>query len=77
MKSLGYNMVLVTGGSGFVGSRLKNKKPEWVYLSSKDCDLTDSREVRNLFGDLKPDAIIHLKHTEASRFLLGQHTNRF
>ena len=31
--------VLVTGGSGFVGTRLKIHKPQWVYVSSKDFSL--------------------------------------
>ena len=52
--------ILVTGGSGFVGSHLKLKKPDWTYLSSKECDLTDPTEVRNLLGDLRPEAIVHL-----------------
>ena len=52
--------VLVTGGSGFLGKRLKIYKPEWNYISSKDCDLTDKNEVRELFNDIKPEAIIHL-----------------
>ena len=52
--------VLVTGGTGFVGSRLKQTEPEWVYLSSKDCDLKNYKDVANLFSDLKPDSILHL-----------------
>jgi len=52
--------VLVTGGSGFLGKRLSIRHPEWIYLSSKDCDLTDFRQVHELFNDLKPDAILHL-----------------
>jgi GDP-L-fucose synthase len=52
--------VLVTGGSGFLGSSLSVERPNWTYVSSKDCDLTDSRQVAQLFGDLKPDSILHL-----------------
>ena len=33
--------VVVTGGSGFVGKRLQLVKPDWIYLSSKDLDLTN------------------------------------
>jgi len=55
-----YNNVLVTGGSGFLGKRLSIKKPNWTYVSSKECNLTDSSQVRQMFGDLKPDAILHL-----------------
>ena len=32
--------VLVTGGTGFVGKRLRLIKPGWTYVGSKDCDLT-------------------------------------
>jgi GDP-L-fucose synthase len=52
--------VIVTGGSGFLGRRLKIYQPGWTYVSSKECDLTNSTQVKELFGDLKPDAIVHL-----------------
>tara|TARA_Y100000593_G_scaffold92110_1_gene182691 strand:- start:381 stop:1292 length:912 start_codon:yes stop_codon:yes gene_type:complete len=52
--------VLVTGGSGFLGRRLKLQQPDWTYISSRDCDLTQSPQVEQLFGDIKPSAIVHL-----------------
>ena len=54
------NKVMVTGGSGFLGKRLQIEKPQWDYVSSKDCDLTNSSQVCELLNDLKPDAIVHL-----------------
>ena len=54
-------MILVTGGTGFVGSRLKLVRPNWVYISSKDYDLTDGKQVRQMFLDHKGiDAVLHL-----------------
>jgi GDP-L-fucose synthase len=53
-------VVLVTGGSGFVGSRLKLAKPEWIYISSRDCDLTNYKQTHNFIKKTKPDAILHL-----------------
>lgn len=52
--------VLVTGGSGFLGKRLSIFKPEWIYLSSNDCDLTNQKQTRELMQDLKPNFILHL-----------------
>jgi GDP-L-fucose synthase len=52
--------VLVTGGSGFLGKRLSAHKPEWIYASSRDCNLEDFREVKNYLSTTKPNAIVHL-----------------
>jgi GDP-L-fucose synthase len=52
--------ILVTGGTGFLGSRLKHHRPSWFYTSSKQLDLLDYREVKHALVFLKPKVIIHL-----------------
>lgn len=59
--------VLVTGGSGLVGSAIRKvieeEAPageEWVFLSSKDADLTDAAATRACFELHKPTHVIHL-----------------
>lgn len=52
--------VLVTGGSGFLGSRLKKFQPDWIYLSSRDCNLEEQKNLDNILKTLKPDAVLHL-----------------
>lgn len=56
--------ILVTGGSGMIGFALKELTKEdennWIFLSSKDCDLTKLNEVDDLFNKNKPDYVIHL-----------------
>tara|TARA_R110000824_G_scaffold121208_15_gene277216 strand:+ start:279 stop:1205 length:927 start_codon:yes stop_codon:yes gene_type:complete len=55
-----YNKVLVTGGSGFVGKSIQRLRPNWIYMSSKDCDITDKDSFYEYLLEVKPDAIIHL-----------------
>ena len=57
------DVVLVTGGSGFLGRRLKNHQPNWVYLSSKECNLLDSSQIRRTLKKYKPRSVIHLAGT--------------
>jgi GDP-L-fucose synthase len=60
--------ILVTGGSGMVGSLLKdyidwlgnNIKDTYWFISSKDYDLTDPKQVEKCFSERKYDKIIHL-----------------
>jgi GDP-L-fucose synthase len=52
--------VLVTGGTGLIGSAIHKHRPDWIYLGSKDGDLTNFEEVKNILEKHKPDAIIHL-----------------
>ena len=52
--------VLVTGGTGFVGKRLRLIKPDWTYVGSKDCDLTSLSDFESLLSKESPDAIVHL-----------------
>jgi GDP-L-fucose synthase len=57
--------ILVTGGSGLIGSALRSAcgpdlKYKFVFASSHDCDLTDYAATRQYFLMIAPDAVIHL-----------------
>tara|TARA_Y100001970_G_C14201055_1_gene841103 strand:+ start:530 stop:1465 length:936 start_codon:yes stop_codon:yes gene_type:complete len=57
--------VCVTGGSGMVGQCIKelmnnDNTHEFVYLSSKDCDLRNKYETHCYFQNGNFDAVIHL-----------------
>merc|ERR1719385_640901 len=60
-------VVLVTGGSGLVGSGIKAVVEEearpnetWIFLSSKDANLLSEEETQALFEKHKPSHVIHL-----------------
>ncbi|KAM4028680.1 GDP-L-fucose synthase-like [Anomaloglossus baeobatrachus] len=60
--------ILVTGGSGLVGRAIQKivadgegrEDEEWIFLSSKDADLTDAADTRALFEKHRPTHVIHL-----------------
>lgn len=52
--------IVVTGGSGLVGTKLKKHIPDAVYLSSKDFDLRKEQEVIDMYDQIKPDCVVHL-----------------
>ncbi|KRY90715.1 Alpha-N-acetylglucosaminidase [Trichinella pseudospiralis] len=62
--------VLVTGGSGLIGKAIQTVVGEeadchavdvqWVFVSSKDADLTDYVQTKRMYEKYKPTAVIHL-----------------
>lgn len=58
--------VLVTGGSGMVGQAIKKlidirvDEEEWLFISSKDVNLTDYDSTFNFFQSWNPTHVIHL-----------------
>ena len=56
--------ILVTGGTGLVGSAMKEISStysyQFIFISSKDYDLTKEEQVEQLFITVKPDYVIHL-----------------
>ena len=57
--------VLVTGGSGLVGSALRgvcgaDLKYRFIFASSRECDLTDYDATLRYFRTVAPHAVIHL-----------------
>ena len=52
--------VLVTGGSGLVGSAVKSLHPDWHYPTSKECNVLDENSVLRYFKWLKPTHVLHL-----------------
>jgi GDP-L-fucose synthase len=53
--------VLVTGGSGLVGSAIRSLRPDWIYVSSSTYgSLTYLENVKRMFEEVQPDAVIHL-----------------
>ncbi|XP_058814874.1 probable GDP-L-fucose synthase [Topomyia yanbarensis] len=60
-------IVLVTGGTGLVGRAIEavidEEKPtneRWIFVGSKDADLTDLQSTRSMFDKYKPTHVIHL-----------------
>lgn len=51
---------LITGGSGMIGSALRNILPDALYIDSKYCDLRSSIHTEELFKSFSPDYVIHL-----------------
>lgn len=63
--SLASARIVVTGGSGFLGSHVTSElrargAKEIVVPRSTECDLTDAGAVRRLFDEARPDLVIHL-----------------
>ena len=58
------NTILVTGGTGLIGMALQNlkktKNENWIFLSSKDCDLISLQETETVFKKYLPNKVIHL-----------------
>lgn len=56
--------ILITGGSGLVGFALQkisnNYNYTFVFLTSRECDLTNYGQTEALFKKIKPDYVIHL-----------------
>ncbi|KAM9848541.1 GDP-L-fucose synthase-like isoform 2-T4 [Aulostomus maculatus] len=61
--------VLVTGGSGLVGRAIQHvvkeegackQREEWIFLSSRDADLTNMEATRAVFKKHQPTHVIHL-----------------
>tara|TARA_B100001540_G_C15803063_1_gene640777 strand:- start:557 stop:1492 length:936 start_codon:yes stop_codon:yes gene_type:complete len=57
--------ILITGGTGLVGKALESIKSQYplynfIFLSSKDADLTKIEDTRNKFKEIQPKMVIHL-----------------
>ncbi|KAL4111175.1 hypothetical protein PRIC1_002856 [Phytophthora ramorum] len=60
-------VVLVTGGTGLVGRALQDvvqaegcAQDQWHFVGSRDADLRDAQQTRDLFERLRPTHVIHL-----------------
>jgi GDP-L-fucose synthase len=60
-------VVLVTGGTGLVGKAVQEiieadppANEEWVFVGSKDADLTNYESTKALFERVKPTQVLHL-----------------
>jgi GDP-L-fucose synthase len=59
------NKIIITGGTGLVGSALQSIQMQYsdyvfVFLSSKDCDLTNYNDTLECFWIHSPKFVIHL-----------------
>jgi GDP-L-fucose synthase len=52
--------ILITGGTGMVGSSFRNILPGAIYISSSEVDLRDSHSAKKMLESHNPDSIIHL-----------------
>ncbi|KAF7988217.1 hypothetical protein HCN44_007711 [Aphidius gifuensis] len=60
-------IILVTGGTGLVGKAIEKtinndsrSDEKWIFVGSKDADLTNKESTQELFKKYKPTHVIHL-----------------
>ena len=77
-------VIMVTGGTGLVGSAIRevieaenNAEEKWVYLSSKDGDLTDPADTAKIFDKYQPTHVIHLAAQVGGLFANMKHKVQF
>ena len=61
------DVILVTGGTGLVDRAIQeviasesSVRGRWVFVGSKQADLTDYKPAKALFDSIKPTLVIHL-----------------
>lgn len=52
--------LLVTGGSGLLGSAIRQIRPDAIFLSRADGDLRDLSVAQRLLQDIRPGTVLHL-----------------
>lgn len=52
--------IVVTGGSGLVGSELRKYLSDAIYPTSVELNLLEYNSIRNYISNIKPDYLIHL-----------------
>jgi len=54
--------ILITGGSGMVGTTFtkKNDQNDYILINSKQYDLTSYDDANKLIKSVRPDAVVHL-----------------
>jgi GDP-L-fucose synthase len=75
-------IILVTGGTGLVGNGIKMNIPQdqldnYIFLSSRDGDLRDYTQAKQIFEKYKPDKVIHLAAKVGGLFTNMKHTADF
>ncbi|KAI1721124.1 NAD dependent epimerase/dehydratase family domain-containing protein [Ditylenchus destructor] len=81
-------VVLVTGGSGLVGKAIEQvvngsgqyavqPNEKWIFVGSKDCDLTDLAATRKLFEEHQPTHVINLAAMVGGLFHNLRHNLQF
>jgi GDP-L-fucose synthase len=73
--------ILVTGGTGFLGShlvdRLRAEGHEPIVATHSDYELTRAEDVRRLFEDTKPELVFHLAAEVGGIGANREHPGRF
>lgn len=54
------NNILITGGSGMLGTAFKKFIPDAIYISSKDYDLRHREQTNEMYAKYNPECVIHL-----------------
>src|SRR5437870_2648521 len=60
-----FRRILVTGSGGVLGAAIQavsavDPRSEFVFFTSRDCDLRDGDATRGAFQEVRPDAVVHL-----------------